>query len=200
MTIDRMRVSGETADGVTRMTPRLVLRTTSRAAADAVHEFDLATHAHRQPWESRHGPSYFSLHACREGQARWERAYRDGTGAFFLVFLRDEPQRVIATIGLHDIKRPPMLSTYVGYSLRAELEGNGYIHEALGAVLDYAFHERKLHRVEAFYAAHNRRSANVLRRAGFVIEGRARKHLAIDGEWHDSILTAKVNDAITAPV
>ena len=40
---------------------------------------------------------------------------------------------------------------------------------------------------------HNVRSAAVLRRAGFTIEGYARDYIRIDGRWADHILTAIVN-------
>ena len=40
---------------------------------------------------------------------------------------------------------------------------------------------------------HNRRSAAVLRRTGFIVEGCARDCLLINGRWEDHVLTAITN-------
>jgi ribosomal-protein-alanine N-acetyltransferase len=45
----------------------------------------------------------------------------------------------------------------------------------------------------ADYMPRNRRSAAVLRQAGFVVEGYAREYLRIDGRWEDHVLTAITN-------
>jgi len=47
--------------------------------------------------------------------------------------------------------------------------------------------------VMAGYVPRNRRSAAVLRRAGFTVEGYARDYLLINGHWEDHILTAITN-------
>jgi ribosomal-protein-alanine N-acetyltransferase len=45
----------------------------------------------------------------------------------------------------------------------------------------------------ANYMPHNRRSGNVLKRAGFVVEGYARDYLMINGKWEDHIFTSLTN-------
>jgi ribosomal-protein-alanine N-acetyltransferase len=65
--------------------------------------------------------------------------------------------------------------------------------EALGAVILYAFSDLRLHRLQANYLPRNERSARVLRRLGFVVEGVARDYLRIDGRWEDHVLTGLTN-------
>jgi ribosomal-protein-alanine N-acetyltransferase len=65
--------------------------------------------------------------------------------------------------------------------------------EAVGAAVGYAFAVLRLHRVMANYMPHNVRSAAVLRRAGFTVEGYARDYLLINGRWEDHVLTGIVN-------
>lgn len=67
------------------------------------------------------------------------------------------------------------------------------MHEALQAGIAYVFNELRLHRVMAGYMPRNLRSARVLGRLGFVIEGYARDYLLVDGRWEDHVLTALVN-------
>lgn len=45
----------------------------------------------------------------------------------------------------------------------------------------------------AAYLPHNQRSAKLLKRLGFVVEGYACDYLTIDGQWEDHILTSLTN-------
>jgi ribosomal-protein-alanine N-acetyltransferase len=46
---------------------------------------------------------------------------------------------------------------------------------------------------------HNTRSAAVLKRLGFAVDGYARDYLMIDGRWQDHILTSLLNPDWTQP-
>jgi ribosomal-protein-alanine N-acetyltransferase len=65
--------------------------------------------------------------------------------------------------------------------------------EAVRGAVAYAFGTLGLHRVMAACMPGNRRSAAVLRQAGFVVEGYAREYLRINGRWEDHLLTAVTN-------
>jgi ribosomal-protein-alanine N-acetyltransferase len=77
--------------------------------------------------------------------------------------------------------------------------GQGIIKEALGAVIQHAFEVLRLHRIMANYVPTNQRSARVLARQGFSIEGYARAYLFIDGAWQDHVLTSLTNHQLLAP-
>ena len=57
--------------------------------------------------------------------------------------------------------------------------------EGMGLVLDYAFSELGLHRLEANIQPGNTASIALVRRCGFVREGFSEKYLKIGGEWRD---------------
>jgi ribosomal-protein-alanine N-acetyltransferase len=57
-------------------------------------------------------------------------------------------------------------------------------------VCDYAFGPLGLHRIQANHLPENHRSASVLRRVGFGVEGLARELVLIEGRWRDHVLTA----------
>lgn len=48
----------------------------------------------------------------------------------------------------------------------------------------------------ANYLPQNQRSAALLKRLGFSVEGYARDYLKINGEWQDHILTSLVNSDV----
>lgn len=61
------------------------------------------------------------------------------------------------------------------------------MREALQAVIDYAFKQMKLHRIEANIMPANTRSIQLVKSLGFEEEGLAKKYLKINGHWQDHI-------------
>lgn len=65
--------------------------------------------------------------------------------------------------------------------------------EALKVAIDYVFTELNIHRIVANYLPHNQRSAKLLKRLGFAVEGYACDYLMINGQWQDRFLTSLTN-------
>ena len=111
-----------------------------------------------------------------------------GRGRSFLAF---DPAADGALVASH--------SAILGYSADGAYEGKGYAREAVQAVVQHAFEVLKLHRATANYQPANERSANLLRRLGFVVEGYARDMLYMRGTFRDHILTSLANPAWAPP-
>ncbi|WP_459193481.1 GNAT family N-acetyltransferase [Halosimplex sp. J119] len=75
----------------------------------------------------------------------------------------------------------------VGVWLDPAAEGQGYATEALSLLVDYAFNERRLHRLNAGRLATNDRSTALLERLGFTEEGRRREYYFVGGEFVDRV-------------
>ena len=76
----------------------------------------------------------------------------------------------------------------VGYELRHDAWGRGYMREALIALLHFGFTDLQLNRVEADIDPRNEASARSLERLGFNREGLLRQRWIVDGEVSDSAL------------
>ncbi|MBE6553719.1 MAG: GNAT family N-acetyltransferase [Ruminococcaceae bacterium] len=74
-------------------------------------------------------------------------------------------------------------SAEVGYVLNPSYWGKGIATEALTRVLYYAFHDLKLHRVEAKYIEGNERSRRVMEKVGMTFEGIMREGMLIKGSY-----------------
>lgn len=85
--------------------------------------------------------------------------------------------RMAGVIGYHKIDWFNR-KTSLGYWLGMEFQGKGLMTKACQAMLDYAFHELKLNRVEIRCATENKRSRAIPERLGFVQEGISRQ-----AEW-----------------
>jgi ribosomal-protein-alanine N-acetyltransferase len=120
-------------------------------------------------------------------------SHQEGRSCRFLIFLKDDPDQLAGFINFTQIFRGPFQACYVGYALDKKREGQGIMFEAMQIVIGYAFNELKLHRIMANYMPSNVRSANLLKRLGFEIEGFAKKYLYINGKWENHVLTSKTN-------
>jgi ribosomal-protein-alanine N-acetyltransferase len=120
-----------------------------------------------------------------------------GESVRFVLFRRESPlEEVVGECNFTSIARGPFQACYLGYNLDSRAVGKGLMYEALTAAIDYVFTDLKLHRIMANYLPANERSARLLRRLGFTVEGYARDYLFIAGEWRDHILTSLTNDKI----
>lgn len=76
----------------------------------------------------------------------------------------------------------------IGYVLGRKYWGQGFAHEGLGSLLEFAFGELNLRRLEAEIDPRNTASDKVLRRLGFMREGLLRQRWSLKGEISDSAL------------
>ena len=74
----------------------------------------------------------------------------------------------------------------IGYSLARPFWGRGYMHEALGALVGYAFDVLDLNRLEADIDPRNAGSEKSLLRLGFRKEGLLRERWIVSGEVSDT--------------
>jgi len=108
----------------------------------------------------------------------------------------DPAGTIVGQCSLRNIIRGAFQACYLGYSLHHQAEGKGLIFEAVTAVIAYGFNDMGLHRIMANYMPTNERSARLLRRLGFVVEGYARDYLFLAGKWQDHVMTSLVNPAV----
>lgn len=74
----------------------------------------------------------------------------------------------------------------IGYALGRPYWGAGYMHEALTALVSYAFDTIGLHRLEADIDPRNTASARSLEQLGFQKEGHLRERWIVNGEISDT--------------
>jgi RimJ/RimL family protein N-acetyltransferase len=76
----------------------------------------------------------------------------------------------------------------IGYALNRSHWGQGLMTEIASAVIDYAFNELDLHRIEADSDTENEGSIGLLEKLGFQHEGMFRQRWRVYGEWQDSAM------------
>jgi ribosomal-protein-alanine N-acetyltransferase len=124
--------------------------------------------------------------AYRQYVARFGKPLRAATHAGF-VAARVDDDAPVGVLNLSEIVRGGFQSAYLGYYALAPHAGKGYMTEALALLLDAAFRELGLHRVEANVQPGNRTSIRLVQRAGFAREGYSRRYVKIGGRWRDHV-------------
>jgi [ribosomal protein S5]-alanine N-acetyltransferase len=100
-------------------------------------------------------------------------------------FVCDDLGQICGVINLSEIVRGSFQSAYLGYYALSPHAGKGLMSAGLELVLSLAFGELALHRLEANIQPRNRRSIELVRRAGFRCEGLSPRYLKIAGRWRD---------------
>jgi RimJ/RimL family protein N-acetyltransferase len=91
----------------------------------------------------------------------------------------DEPVGDIVLFKIQDRRR----WAEIAISIAPEHWGNGYATEASELIVDYAFSERNLHRLQTRVIEPNDASARVWEKLGFTLEGTLRENQYYDGEY-----------------
>ena len=143
------------------------------------------------PWE----PAWSSDHLGRKAftnRIYWaSRAEGAGTAVPFFLIRRTDA-RVLGAITLDNIRRGPAQAGTLGYWVGQRYARQGYMREALEAVVHYAFKVLDLSRLEAACLPENAASRGVLEKAGFKYEGVAQSYLQINGRWRNHVLYANL--------
>lgn len=181
----RRRVRIETS----RMTLRLPIHADWRAWA-ALRE---ASAAHLMPWE----PVWAHDHLARRAftnRVYWAgRAEAQGT-ALPLLMLRSEDQQLLGAITLDNIRRGPVQAGTLGYWIGAPFLRQGFMREAVAALVHHAFYQMDLSRIESACLPENAASRGVLEKSGFKYEGVAQSYLQINGRWRNHVLYANLRN------
>ena len=87
----------------------------------------------------------------------------------------------------------------VGYVLNRRYWGKGYMSEVMRRVLNYAFEEQGLHRLEADTDPDNAGSLALLEKFGFQREGYFRERWYVNEKWLDSVMLGLLRSDYRSP-
>lgn len=144
---------------------------------------------HLTRWEPVWRSGDLSLDAFRTRLRMYERVHRLGAGLSLLIFDRRR-DALVGGVTLSDIRRHAAQSATIGYWVGVNHLRQGLGSAAVGRVLEHAFGEMQLNRIEAACQSGNTPSRRLLVKCGFFEEGFARDYLFINGAWRDHILFA----------
>jgi ribosomal-protein-alanine N-acetyltransferase len=156
--------------------PRVRLALPRRADKDEVIALNSASRSFHRPWASPPTtPAQFARQLAR--------SRRPDVAVFFIRRVADDA--LLGGIEISQIVRGSFQSAYLGYQIGAAWSQQGFMTEAVGLALTYAFRRVGLHRLEANIQPENTPSIALVSRLGFTREGYSRRYLKIGGRWRD---------------
>ena len=103
---------------------------------------------------------------------------------------------VVGQITLSGLSFGSLASGAVGYWVAESVAGKGITPIAVALVVDWAFTNLGIHRVEVCIRPENEASLRVVRKLGLRYEGLRRRYIHIDGDWRDHYCFAVTIDEV----
>ena len=151
--------------------------------ADELVALLVANRESHGPYQPIRPDGFFTVGAQRERLAVTEHLYGILDG-----------DALAGAIELSNLARGPFQSASVGYWVDEPRGGRGLATRAVAAIIELAFGELDLHRLEAATLVDNVASRRVLEKNRFDCIGLARRYLQIAGAWRDHLLFQRTVD------
>jgi ribosomal-protein-alanine N-acetyltransferase len=172
-------------------TERLILRPPAHSDYRAWTSLRQDSAAFLTPWE----PTWAEDHLSRKSftnRVYWaQRSITNGT-AVPLFLIRRSDDMLLGAITLDNIRRGPAQAGTTGYWIGEPFARQGYMREAIAAVVHHAFTSIDLSRIEAGCLPENTPSRRLLESCGYKYEGVAQSYLQINGRWRNHVLYANL--------
>jgi [ribosomal protein S5]-alanine N-acetyltransferase len=181
-------------------TQRLIIRLPEMEDVPEIIRYYGDNSTHLRPFSPTFAPDFLAEATWIEQVRVRSREFALGESFRGFLLVRSAPQKIVGNLNLTQVHRGAFQSCVLGYNLARDEQGKGYMTEAVAGAVAFVFDTWKLHRVAANYMPQNTRSAAVLRRCGFRVEGHASAYLLINGRWEDHVLTAITNPASNVPM
>ena len=150
-------------------TPRLVLRRFEPADAEAM----FAWAGDSQVTRFLRFPTHQSPDDSRRVLEGWQADYRR-PDFYMWAITEKQSSRAVGSIALQTLNEHDRCGD-LGFCLLRACWGQGYMTEALAAVLDFGFHVVGFNRIEGVHSQLNPASGAVMRRCGMQYEGMSRQ-------------------------
>jgi len=145
------------------------------------------------PWEPSWASDELTKGAFRRRIKRYQKEIRQDSAYAFFIF-RSEDDALMGGCTLSNVRRGVIQCCALGYWIGQRFARQGYMSDAVRALIPFIFATLGLHRIEAACVPTNEPSKNLLAKTGFRQEGIARRFLQINGEWRDHIVFALLAD------
>lgn len=175
-------------------TDRLILKTLDGTYASLVLDYVLRNKDFLEKWETEKNENYFTLDYQKMSLKRDLDNFKLEKSLKFWIFKKNNKKRIIGSISLDNIIRGPFQSCFLGYKLDKDELNKGYMTEAVEKIVEIAFNNYGLHRIEANIMPRNIASIRVVEKLGFYNEGLAKKYILLNGKWEDHIHMVLLNE------
>ena len=171
-------------------TERLLLRVRTVADAEEIYAYaslpEVAYPAGFPPVKTLEDEVYYLEHILPE------RNQKENLPAGYGIVVKGT-DKIIGSVDFNHRHEDDVLE--IGYTLHPDYWGRGYVPEAARALLDLAFKELGLHKIELSCFGYNPQSQRVAEKLGFTLEARIRDRKDVQGNRCDSLIYGLLRSA-----
>jgi len=176
-------------------TDRLILRRLKVDESNKLSDYLQRNKSFFQEWEPLREESYYLKESLKTTIENENISSKNKSCLCLYIFNKGE-DKIIGNVSLTNIVYGVFQSCYLGYKLDEAEINKGKITEALEKLIEIAFEEYKLHRIEASIMPKNIRSLKVIKKLRFIEEGLSKKYLKINGKWEDHFHFVLLNEEV----
>lgn len=183
-------------------TSRLLLKIENETAADKVLTFYQKNRPYFDAWELTRPDNFYTRGFQGASlQVEYNEIIKRHLIRFWLyeknVYENDAAHApVIGSISISNIRLGGFLSGMFGYKLDHDYWGKGYATEACKKLIEIAFSDCGLHRLESFIMPANEQSLKLIKRLSFSYEGIDKKSIEVNHHYEDHLRYALLNDTL----
>lgn len=122
---------------------------------------------------------------------KFSESYRKVNSIRWGIVLKDTDE-LIGTCGFHNIF-DGYARAEIGYEIGQNYWRKGYAKEAVLAIMDFGYNQKKYHRIEALVYPENKKSLDMLLKLGFEQEGLLRSYAYFRKKYEDLIILSKIS-------
>jgi [ribosomal protein S5]-alanine N-acetyltransferase len=182
-----LRTASPSDFGPVIQTERVLLRTPQMGDYPAWAELRAQSREFLTPWEPLWSNDELSRASFRRRIRHYLRDLREDVGYALFIFAAPSGP-LVGGLTLCNVRRGVTQACTLGYWIGARYARQGYMTEAVRAVIPFVFDSLELHRLEAACLLTNTASIKLLETTGFTQDGLARRYLRINGVWQDHLL------------
>ncbi|MDN2712183.1 GNAT family protein [Janthinobacterium sp. SUN118] len=161
---------------------RLQLLPPTSADLAGLLDFELENRAYFESWVTARAPGYYSQEAVA---AAIEQAQHERQQDRAHQYLAKLDGQIVGRVNLTGVTRPYFNKAQLGYRIGERLGGRGYATRIVALLLEEAFGELELWRLEATARPQNLGSIAVMRRNGFHQYGKSEQAMFFQNAWSD---------------
>jgi ribosomal-protein-alanine N-acetyltransferase len=167
------------------MTERLRLQILNDLSAADVLDYLYRNRHFHQPWFASRSDEIFSLEQQKINLRKEYNDFLSGRALPLWISLHDRPDYIIGKFSLTDIILGCFRSATASWHLDQTRQNQGIAFEAGKAVINAAFEDFRLHRIEANIMPSNSKSIRLAESLGFALAGYENRFLKINDQWED---------------
>ncbi len=176
----------------TAETERLILRVPNTSMAESILAYYLTNKVFLEPWEPLRRDGFYTYDTQFTNLSLDAEAVERGEILRYWIYLKDGTGP-IGSVALTNIIKGVFKSCFLGYKLSEGHCGRGYMTEAIEKIVEIAFQDLKLHRIEADIMPQNLKSIKIVEKLGFKKEGLSEEFSKINDKWEDHYRFARIN-------